>query len=89
MTDKAGHEARWRAEFERDGEQLVYDKLKQAVIYAGEAQRRAAFRWLTNEAANRRWCEYRALSIAMRSLLLAVAAAIVGGVSIILALLYH
>lgn len=89
VTDKADHKAHWRTEFERDGELLVYDKFKRGVIYNEEGKRRAALRWLTDEAAARGWREYRVLSIAMRSLILAVAAAIVGGVGIVLALLYH
>jgi hypothetical protein len=51
MSDK---EAPWRAEFDRLGEQQVYDNVKQGAIYNDEAKRQAAFRWLGEEARKRR-----------------------------------
>jgi hypothetical protein len=47
-------EAAWRSEFERLGEFLVYENVKQGAIYNDEAKRQAAFRWLSEQAAARR-----------------------------------
>ncbi|HEX3506547.1 MAG TPA: hypothetical protein VHU22_24450 [Xanthobacteraceae bacterium] len=41
-------------EFERLGEFLVYENVKQGAIYNDEAKRQAAFRWLSEQAVERR-----------------------------------
>ena len=50
---------------------------------------RIALRWLADEAIKRRRADFRTLQFSMQSLLLAVATAVIGGLSIALALLYH
>jgi hypothetical protein len=45
----AQREAAWRAEFERLGEQLVFDNVKQGAIYNNEAKRQVALRWLAGQ----------------------------------------
>ncbi len=47
-------EQAWREEFERLGELLVYDNVKQGAIYNDERKRQAAILWLGQEARNRR-----------------------------------
>jgi hypothetical protein len=47
-------EVEWRTEFERLGEQQVYDNVKQGAIYNDERKRQAAFRWLGDQAGKRR-----------------------------------
>ena len=84
MSDR---EAEWRAEFERLGELLVYDNVKQGAIYNDEAKRQAAFRWLSDEARKRRARETQSLHIARWTLFAAVAAVIVGIIGIVVTLL--
>lgn len=59
MTEQADQETAWHAEFERLGELLVYDNVKQGAIYNDERKRQAAFRWLADQAAKRRGREVR------------------------------
>jgi hypothetical protein len=53
LTATPEQEAEWRAEFEKLGELLVYDNVKQGAIYNDEAKRQAAFRWLSEQARSR------------------------------------
>jgi hypothetical protein len=55
-------EAEWRAEFEKLGELVVYDNVRQGSIYSDEEKRKAAFRWLFEQAARRKR-EVRTLQI--------------------------
>jgi hypothetical protein len=49
MTFNADNEAEWRAEFERDGERLVYDTITGRTCGSyPEDKRQYAFRWLRN-----------------------------------------
>ena len=68
---------------------MVYDNIKRRAIYNDAGKRLAALRWLTRAASKRRAAEFRALQWAMRSLLQAVAATVIGGIIITLASLYH
>jgi hypothetical protein len=77
MTDPI-QEAEWRAEFDRLGELLVYDNVKQGAIYNDEAKRQAAFRWLAEQARSRRGREVRTYNIAWWTFFAAVVAVIVG-----------
>ena len=47
-------EAAWRAEFKRIGENQLRDALNSGAGIADEPKRQAAFRWLGDEAAERR-----------------------------------
>jgi hypothetical protein len=47
-------EAAWRAEFKRIGEKQLRDALNSGVGIADEPKRQAAFRWLGDEAEERR-----------------------------------
>ena len=71
-------EAEWRAEFERLGELLVYDNVKQGAIYNDEAKRQAAFRWLSDEARKRRARETQTLQVTRWTLAAAAIAVFVG-----------
>jgi hypothetical protein len=77
---ESGQEAEWRAEFERDGELLVYDNYKQGAIYNNEAKRQAALRWLSEVSRDRRTRERLTLKVAWWTLFAALAAV---GVAII------
>lgn len=46
ITDKQ-KEAAWRVQFDALGEQLIFENIKQGVMYNGEATRQAALRWLS------------------------------------------
>jgi hypothetical protein len=89
VTDNSNLEAEWRAEFERDGELLVYDNIKRRVFPNEAGKCRVGLRWLADEAIKQRRADFRTLQLSMQSPLLAVAAAVIGGLSITLALLYH
>ena len=68
----------WREEFERLGELLVYDNVKQGAIYNDEAKRQVAFRWLAEQAAARRAREEKTFRYARWTFFAAIAATIVG-----------
>jgi hypothetical protein len=76
-------EAIWRREFERIGEEQVYDNVKQGAIYNDEAKRQAAFRWLGDVARERRAREVQTNNYARWTFFAAVVAVIVGIVGII------
>jgi hypothetical protein len=76
-------EADWRAEFERLGELLVYDSVKQGAIYNDEAKRLAAFRWLSEQARSRRNREVCTLRVAWWTLIAAIAAVLVGIIGLV------
>jgi nitrate reductase NapE component len=71
-------EAEWHAEFERLGELLVYDNVKQGAIYNDEAKRQAAFRWLGEQAQARKRSETETLCTVKLTLWAAIAAVLVG-----------
>jgi hypothetical protein len=89
VIDKSDQEAEWHAEFERLGELLVYDNVKQGAIYNDERKRQAAFRWLSDQAAERRVRERRALQVANWTFWAAVAAVVVGVVGVAVTLLHR
>ncbi len=78
----------WRAEFERLGEFLVYENVKQGAIYNDEAKRQAAFRWLSGEAAARRNREVRTYKYGRWTFFAAVAAVVVGVLGVVVTLLH-
>ena len=80
-------EAEWRAEFERDGELLVYDNYKQGAIYNNEAKRQAALHWLGEVSRDRRAREKLTLKVAWWTLFAALAAVIVAITGIAVTLL--
>jgi hypothetical protein len=80
MSDK---DIQWGAEFERLGEQQVYDNVKQGAIYNDEAKRQAAFRWLGEEARKRREREQNTYWYARWTFYVAIAAAAIGVVGMI------
>jgi len=51
----------WRDEFERDGEQQVFDNTKQGAIYNDPRKHRAAIDWLGEKARERRDREEKTL----------------------------
>jgi hypothetical protein len=85
VADEPKLEAQWRAEFERDGERLVYDNITRA-IYTDEKKRRAAFDWLASEASKRRARVFRELQIAMWMLVSVFAVIMFGAVAILMTL---
>jgi hypothetical protein len=84
----AQNEEEWRAEFERLGELLVYDNVKQGAIYNDERKRQAAFRWLSGQAAARREREARTFRYVRWTFFAAVAAVIIGVVGVVATLLH-
>jgi hypothetical protein len=88
-TPETQQEATWRAEFERLGELLVYDNVKQGAIYNDEAKRQAAFRWLADQARARRERETWAVKVAWWTFLSAIAAVAVGILGIAVAWFLH
>jgi hypothetical protein len=85
----AGHdEAAWNAEFERLGELLVYDNVKQGAIYNDEAKRQAAFRWLAEQARERRARERQTLRVSWWTFWAAIAAVGIAIISVVVALLH-
>ena len=88
MNGKTTHEeAGWRAEFERLGELLVYDNVKQGAIYNNEAKRQAALRWLGEMSRDRRVREKRTLQVAWWTFFAAGAAVIIAMIGIAVTLL--
>jgi hypothetical protein len=85
--NEAQNEEEWRAEFERLGELLVYDSVKQGAIYNDEAKRQAAFRWLSGEATARRVREVRTYKYAQWTYYAAIAAVAVGLIGIVASVL--
>lgn len=86
----AGHDdqAAWDAEFERLGELLVYDNVKQGAIYNNEAKRQAAFRWLAEQARKRRAREMQTLQVSWWTLWAAIAAVVVAVVGVVVTVLH-
>jgi hypothetical protein len=84
----AGHddEAAWHAEFERLGELLVHDNVKQGAIYNDEAKRQAAFRWLAKQAEERRARERQTLRVSWWTFWAAIAAVVVAVVGVVVTL---
>ena len=76
-------EAEWRAEFERDGEVLVYENFKQGAIYNDEKKRQAALKWLAEQARIRRGRESRTLQVAVWTRAAAILGVIIGIVGVI------
>ena len=85
MTKETDQEAEWRAEFERDGERLVYDNIM-AANYTDVRKRRAAFSWLTDEASRRRAAVFRAFQLATWMLVNLFAIIVIGAVAVVLML---
>jgi hypothetical protein len=82
-------EAEWRAEFERLGEMLVYENVKQGAIYNDEAKRQAAIRWLADEARDRREREGRSFWYMQWTFFAAIAAVVVGMIGIAVTVLHR
>jgi hypothetical protein len=85
----AQDKAEWRAEFERLGELLVYDNVKQGAIYNDEAKRQAAIHWLAEQARDRRDREKRSFWYARWTYFAAIAAVIVGVIGVAVTLLHR
>ena len=83
-TDKQ-KEAAWRMEFEALGEQSVLKNVKQSGAY-NEAKREAAFRWLSEQAQLRDRREARTVQLAWAALFVSMAAALIGIMSVLMAL---
>jgi hypothetical protein len=79
-------EAAWRAEFERSGVKELRDALSGDGI-TDELKRRAAFRWLGDEAETQRLRQEQTYHYIRWALLVAVAAVIAGLIAVGLALL--
>jgi hypothetical protein len=83
-------EAEWRAEFERDGEEQVRWSL--ASGFFPEPKRQFAFRWLGDQARDRRARERRTAQVAWWTFLAALGAISVGLLGIaatLVTLLFH
>jgi len=85
MTEQ---EAEWRTEFERLGEEQVYDNVKQGAIYNNEVKRQAAFRWLGEQTSARRRREERTYQYVRWTFFAAVAAVVIGIVGVAVTLLH-
>ena len=83
-TDKQ-KEATRRMEFEALGEQSVLKNVKQGGAY-NEAKRDAAFRWLSEQAQLRDRREARTVQLAWGALFVSMAAALIGIMSVLMAL---
>jgi hypothetical protein len=81
-------DAEWQAEFERLGEQQVYDNVKQGAIYNDETKRQAAFRWLGDKAGERTVREEDTLWYARWTFFAAIIGVIVGLCGILAAILH-
>jgi hypothetical protein len=81
-------EIEWRAEFERLGEQQVYDNVKQGAIYNDERKRQAAFRWLGDNAAERRVREADTLWYSRWTFWAAIIGVMVGVVGVLVTVLH-
>ena len=82
------HEIEWRAEFDRLGEQQVYDNVKQGAIFNDERKRQAAFRWLQEQAAKHREREESTYWYVRWTFFAAIAAAIIGLIGAAISLLH-
>ena len=80
-------EKQWRAEFEKLGEQLVYENVRQGAIYNDERKRQAAFRWLSDQASERRKREGYTLWYVKWTFYAAIIAAVLGLIGIAVALM--
>ncbi len=78
----------WQEEFERLGEQQVYDNVKQGAIYNDEAKRQAAFKWLGDQAARRREREREIFWYSKWTFYAAVAAIVAGIAGVVVTLLH-
>jgi hypothetical protein len=81
-------EKQWRAEFERDGEPLVFENTRQGAIYNSEGKRQAALRWLSDQASDRRKREADDTWFAKWTFRAAVLAAALAGIGIVVALIH-
>jgi hypothetical protein len=81
-------EVDWRAEFDRLGEQQVYDNVKQGAIYNDERKRQAAFRWLGDQAAKRRAREENTLWYSRWTFWAAIAGVAIGMIGVVATLLH-
>ena len=72
-------------EFEALGEQSVLKNVKQGGAY-NEAKREAAFRWLSEQAQLRDRREARTVQLAWGALFVSMAAALIGIMSVLMAL---
>jgi hypothetical protein len=83
-TTDTQKEAVWRVEFEALGEQLVLKNVKQGAIQ-NEVKRRAASRWLSEQAQLRERREARS-DLAWLALFVAMAAGLMGMIGLLAAL---
>ena len=84
----AHNEEEWRTEFERLGELLVYDSVKQGAIYNDERKRQAAFLWLSEQAKKRRERETQTFGYVRWTYYAAIAAVVVGVIGVAVTLLH-
>lgn len=83
MTFNADKEAEWRAEFERDGESLVYDTINGRTCGSYlEDKRQYAFRWLHNREQARKVREQQTYWYVRWTFWAAVIAALVGVIAL-------
>jgi hypothetical protein len=80
-------EQQWRTEFEKLGERLVFENVRQGAIYNDERKRSAALRWLADKAGERRESEKDTLWYARWTFYAAIVAAVLGAVGIIVTFL--
>jgi hypothetical protein len=81
-------EVAWRAEFRRIGEKQLRDALNSGVGIAEEPKRQAAFRWLGDEAEERRLREEKTYHYVRWTFFAAIAAVIVGLIGVGLTFLH-
>jgi hypothetical protein len=85
LTNAKQKETAWRVEFEAIGERSVLKNVKQGDTY-NEAKRQAAFRWVSEQAQLRDHREARTDQLAWGTLFVSMAAALIGIMSVLMAL---
>jgi hypothetical protein len=84
----AKQEAEWGAEFEKLGELVVYDNIRQGSVYTDEEKRQAAFRWLSEQAHLRRNQGVWTLQILYWTFFAALGALLIGVISFLGAIVH-
>jgi hypothetical protein len=82
-TTDAQRETAWRAEFERLGEQSVFDNVTQGAINNNEAKRQAALRWLSEQARSHRGREVWTRLVAWGTFFIAIATILVSAIGLL------
>jgi hypothetical protein len=72
--------------FEKLGELVVYDNIRQGSGYNDEEKRQAALRWLSEQARSRRKREVRTLQVLYWTFIAAISAVLLGVISFLISI---